>query len=47
MTNYEKIKNMTVDEMAAYFDDIANILEFACDKEKIKQFLLLEAADER
>lgn len=46
MNNYEKIKNMTVDEMAEYFDDVANILEFATDKEKIKQFLEQECEDE-
>ena len=45
MTNYEKIKNMTVDEMAEWFEcNDLDIIELVCsDSESIKQWLQAES----
>lgn len=45
-TNYERIKNMTVDEMAEYFDDWDFIGGISQSIEGIKQWLLEEQNNE-
>jgi len=42
MNNYERIKQMSVEEMAEAFDDVDFVYEITAPKEKIKQWLLTE-----
>ena len=47
MNNYERIKNMTVDEMAEHFDDWDFIGGISRSIEGIKQWLLSEVNNDR
>ena len=46
LTNYEKIKSMTIEEMADAFDDEDFVYSIIAPKEKIKQWLESEVEDE-
>lgn len=43
MNNYEKIKAMSIDEMAEFFDDPEFVYEIIARKEIIKQWLESES----
>jgi hypothetical protein len=45
-TNYEKIKNMNIDEMAEFFDDWGFIGAISQSVDGIKQWLEEECEDE-
>ena len=48
MNNYEKIKSMSIDEMAEWFEtNDLDMIELVCsDSESIKQWLLAECESE-